>query len=230
MSGAAPVGQFPDPFRRVIRMPVNPLDVSTIVSIYPVEIDEVKPTIQPGRFIIPPGTLDKPSTLIVYPSSWWRDMDEDQPLLEFPVWSIAVAESIVKDYCGGILGADTVARPGIFYVPGKLTPEEIKKQFPHELEAANQKQRLYYGNLIKLADSLWARSNGNPLAISDGMRLAAREMGQGTREWMKNQQMMETARCKACGGLRNPEYPICPNCKNIDMSHPGAKDLKFATQ
>jgi hypothetical protein len=229
MSVNAPVGQFADPFRRIIRAPVNPLDVSTIVSIYPVEIDETKPTIQPGRFIIPPGTFENPAVLVVLPSSWWRDIDEDQPLLELPVSSIAVADSVVKDYCQGILGSDPVGRPGLFYVPGAHTSAEIKKSFPHELKAANDRQRVYYGNLIKLADSLWARSNGNPQAISDGMRLAAREMGQGTREWMKNQQMMETARCKACGGLRNPEYPICPNCKAIDETHPLADKIKFAS-
>jgi hypothetical protein len=223
---SAIIGQFPldNPMRRIIRAPVNPLDVSTIVSIYPVEIDEVKHTLQPGRFIIPPGRLETPSLLVVLPSSWWREIDEDQPLLELPVSSIAVADSVVNNYCQGLLGADQVSRPGLFYVPGKHTVETIKKEFPHELK------KRYYSNLIKLADSLHARSNGNPLAISDGMRLAAREMGQGTRDWMKNQQLAETARCQACGGLRNPEYPICPHCKSIDMSHPKAKDLKFATQ
>lgn len=227
---SAIIGAFPleNPMRRIIRAPINPLDVSTVVSIYPVEVDEIKHTIQPGRFIIPPGTEAKPAILIVEPSSWWREVDEDQPLLEIPVSSIAIADSIVKDYCQGILGAGGDAKPGLFYVPGRHSSDEIKKSYAHEIVKAVRQQRSYYENLIKLADSLWARSNGNPLAISDGMRLAAREMGQGTREWMKNQQMMETTRCKACGGLRNPEYPICPNCKSIDMTHPGAKDLKFA--
>jgi uncharacterized OB-fold protein len=39
---------------------------------------------------------------------------------------------------------------------------------------------------------------------------------------------LELIRCNACGNLRNPQYPVCPTCKNVDMSHPLAKELKFA--
>jgi len=69
--------------------------------------------------------------------------------------------------------------------------------------------------LVKLADSLWARSNGNPLAISDSMRTAAKELNL-EKDWMKDFRMVETVRCKACGSLLNPMFPVCPTCKAIN--------------
>jgi hypothetical protein len=213
------VGEFPghQAFRRrTIRGPVNPLDKTTIVSIYPAEIIETKPTISPGVFHIPAGSYDNPAVVIVGPSSWWREIDLDQPLLEIPVSSVQVADSVIKDYCNGILGCDMAgAMPGLFYVPGSFTVVDIRKSYKHELDAALARQRNWYSALVKLADALWARSNGNPLAISDSMRLAAREMNL-QKDWMKDFKMVETVRCKACGGLLNPMYPVCPTCKAIN--------------
>lgn len=226
------VGAFPginDWKRRTIRGPINPMDKSTIVSILPKEIDETKHTVQPGRFIIQPGTFEKPSLLVVGPSSWWREIDEEQPLLEIPVSSIQIADSVVKDYCNGILACNMeTAMPGLFYVPGAYDIEGIRKSFKAELDKALARQKGWYTILIKLADSLWARSNGNPLAISDDMRLAAKEMNIQTKDWMKDFQMVDMVRCFACGALKNPLYPVCAACRAIDTAHPKAKEIKFA--
>lgn len=214
------IGAFPghnDFRRRTLRAPVNPMDKSTVVSIFPKEIDELKHTIEPGRFIIPPGSYDKPSIIVVGSSSWWREIDEEQPLLEIPVSSIQVADSIVKDYCNGVLGCNMGdIMPGIFFVPGEQTILTIKKSFQNQLDKYKKYQENWYSALIKLADSLWARSNGNPLTISDEMRLAARELGLATKDWMKDFQMVDMTRCKACGELMNPLFPVCKSCKAIN--------------
>lgn len=227
------VGEFPgrSAFRRkTIRGPVNPMDKTTIVSIYPSEIIETKPTISPGNFLIPAGNYENPSTTVIGPSSWWREIDEDQPLLEIPCSSVQVADSIIKDYCNGILGCDMAgAMPGLFYIPGQHDVGDVRKNFKHELDAALVRQRNWYSALIKLADSLWARSNGNPLAISDSMRVAAKEMNQ-TKDWLKDFRMVDTVRCKACGGLLNPMFPVCPTCKAInDPAKAKELGLTFAT-
>jgi hypothetical protein len=226
------VGEFPglSSFKRqTVRGPVNPLDKSTIVSIFPKEIREVKYTITPGEFNILSGTYESPSILVVGPSSWWREIDEEQPLLEIPVSSIQIADSVVKDYCNGILGCNMAdAMPGLFYVPGEHTIQTLRKSFQHELDKANTRQRAFYSVMIKMADALWARSNGNPLAISDDMRLAANEMNQKTKDWMKDYSMVDMVRCQMCGALKNPLYPVCAQCHAIDPSHPKAKEVKFA--
>lgn len=214
------VGEFPglNKNRRTIRAQPNPLDNSTVVSIFPKEIDEIKHTIEPGKFHLDKGSLEKPAILVIGPSSWWRDIDDTQPLLEIPQYSVTVAESIVKDYCNGLLGCNMGdAMPGLFYIPGSLTLLEIKKSYQHILNEANKKQNNFYSALVRLADSLWARSNGNPLAISDDMRLAARELNlTASKDWMKDFEMVDMVRCRACGTSRNPNYPICPTCKAVD--------------
>ena len=225
------VGQAPwhNMHRRTIRGSINPMDKSTIVSVYPKEIDEVKHTIQPGRFIIPPGSESKPAILVVGPSSWWREIDDEQPLLEIPVSSIQIADSVVRDYCNGILGCNmSDIMPGLFYLPGELKLTEIIAGFSSQLKIAADKQKRFWAELVKLADSLWARSSGNPLAISNDMRLAARELGLTDKDWMKDFSMIQMVRCFACGALKNPEYPVCSSCRAIDSTHARAKDIKFS--
>lgn len=222
------VGVFPgfqDLRRRTVRAPVNPIDKATVVSIIPKLIEERKVTIEPGFFQLQPGSPDMPSCLVVGPSSWWREIDEEQPLLEIPVSSIQVADSIVKDYCNGVLACNMGdSMPGLFYVAGAHDLHSIKKEYSSTLDVTIKKQKVYYSNLVKLADSLWARSQGNPLTINDDMRLAARELNLGsTKDWMKDFTMISMVRCKACGSLKNPEFPICASCHFPDPDHPMTK-------
>ena len=201
--------------RRTIRGEVNPLDKSTIVSIYPKDVPSTNHTLFTGRFVIPAGNFDKPSLLIVGPSSWWKELEEDQPLLEIPVSSIQVANSIIMDFCNGLLGCNmSDAMPGLFFVPGELAIKDVKVKYPTQLDKASANQKRYFMSLVKQGDALWSRSNGNPLAISDDMRIAARELGI-VKEWLADFQHVEMIRCVACGAMRNPNYPICGACHNV---------------
>lgn len=226
------VGEFSNQMlnsRKLIRSVKNPLDKCTVVSILPKTIDEVKVTIEPGMFHLNPGSYEKPSTLVVGSSSWWREIDLDQPMLEIPVSSVQVADSIVKDYCKGILGCDMQgSMPGLFFVLGEASTIDIRSKYKTKLEEMKSKQDNWFSILIRLADSLWARSNNNPLVISDDMRMAARTLHQDSKPWLKDFEAPKLVPCKACGNLRNDLYPICPSCKTIDTAHPLAKDLKFA--
>ena len=215
--------------RRLIRSQKNPLDKCTIVSIFPREIDEIKYTIEPGRFIIPPGTYEKPSTLLVGSSSWWKDMDVEQPMLEIVNGSIQVANSVITDFCNSVYGSNmSDSMPGLFFVTGEHKIDEIKKDYKNKLDEVKVKQDNWYKVLVREADGMWARSNNNPLVIWDIMRLAARSLNLNDKEWLKDFQIAELIRCQFCGGMRNPKFPICPVCKAIDQSHPLAKDIKFA--
>ena len=213
------VGEFPGfapANRRTIRAAVNPMDKSTVVSILPKHIIEKKLTIQPGLFELMPGSFEKPFCLNIGPSSWWREIDENQSLLEIPVSSIQVADSIVKDYMNGLLACNMGDQaPGLFYIPGTFNSEEIKKSHMGLLMKAQHNQKKWFMELIKLADILWSRSNGNPLSISDDARLACKEMNIQNKPWMGDIQAAELVRCIACGNLRNPAFPICGTCKAI---------------
>lgn len=215
----AMVGEFPglsNPNRRTIRAPVNPMDKSTVVSILPKKIIERKVTIQPSIFELEAGTFDKPSCLVVGPSSWWREVDEHQPLLEIPISSVTIADSVVRDYMNGLLACDMDTQsPGLFYVPGVFDAVGIKEEHMSLLLKAQRVQKKWFMELIKIADILWARSNGNPLSISDDARLACKEMNIQNKPWLGDIIAAELVRCVACGNLRNPAYPICAVCKAI---------------
>ena len=218
--------------RRTIRGPVNPLDKSTVISIFPKTFTETKATIQPGTFVIPAGNLEHPSVTTVGPSSWWREIDEQQPLLEIPVSSIQVADSIVKDYCNGLLGCDMAEKmPGIFYLPGEWTVEKVKKEQAALLLKYTARQKAWFMELIKIADIMWARTNGNPLSISDDARLACKECNISDKAWLGDFQTAELVRCVACGNLGNPLFPVCPVCRAISNPELAKKlNIQFANQ
>jgi len=213
------VGEFPglqQSNRRTIRAAINPLDKSTVVSILPKRISERKPTVSPGFFEIAPGTYDNPAVLVVGPSSWWREVDDGQPLLEIPVSSIQIADSIVRDYTNGLLACNMADQvPGLFYIPGEFNVENVKKNFKPMLDKALANQKKWFMELIRIADILWSRSNGNPLSISDDARLACKELNITQKPWLGDLQTTELIRCVACGSLRNGQFPICQTCKAI---------------
>jgi len=211
--------------RQAVRQMVNPLDKCTIFSIYPKRIVEVKHTIEPGRFIIEAGSVKAPTRLVVGPSSWWRDVDETQPLLEIPQSSIIIANSVVRDYCNGLQDCDMSTRmPGLWYEQGDL------KEPKAELKGlAQTRQNRWYEELIKTADILWSRTNQNPLAISDDAKLAAQELGLKEKPWLKDYNTLQLVNCPMCGHLRSPEYPMCPNCRYIvDEAMANKLGIRFA--
>jgi len=218
---------------RQIRAPKNDLDRSTVFSILPKQIIENKPTLDPGRFVIEPGYPDKPSYLIVGSSSWWREIDLDQPLLEIPVSSVQIAESVVRDCINGVIMCDMgESRPGLFFLPGIVSLDELKTKYKDILNQAIKRQENWFRALVKLGDSFWARTNGNPLSISDDSRLAAKMLKIEDRPWLMDFKMENVTilACPACGSLRNNAFPVCANCKTvIDPEKFNKLGLKFAS-
>lgn len=225
----AQVGEFPAPIQPVTRAPISPYDRSTIISILPHRVININHTVFPGEFIVEPGTFDKPSVLVIGPSSWFRFFGDDQPVLEIPHSSIVMADSVVQDYCKGMLGCDMEsAIPGLFYTPGEVSVVDVKLKYKAKLAEVKAKQDNWFRVLVRIADSLWARTNGNPLVIWDEMRIGARTLGMDDKPWLKDFNIVDKVKCFACGNLRDPAYPICPNCRVIDPTHPLADKVKFA--
>jgi hypothetical protein len=215
--------------RRAIRSEPNPLDKCTVISIYPRAFTETKHTIQPSVYQMNAGSYEKPAFLTVGQASWWRDVDPEQPLLEIPVSSINVADSIVKDFCNGMIACNMGDKmPGLFYLVGEIGFADLMNKHKPELEYSNAKQNNWYRALVEEGDKLWARSNGNPLAIAADMKLAANALGI-TREWTKVYEEVRLVRCSACGSLRNSNYPVCPTCKAVvDAALAEKLNIKFA--
>lgn len=217
--------------RNMVKAPVNPMDLSTVFSILPKDIREVKWTLDPGIFEIAAGRPEAPTRLLIKPASWWKDVDPDEPLIEIPTSSVVIAKSVVQDYCNGILLCDMGSHmPGLFWMPGDISIHDLKIKHKAVLDEAIEKQNTWFRALIKLGDSLWARTNGNPLAITDDSRLAAKMLGIGDRPWLQDFKLENLTNCPACGFLRNNNFPVCSNCKSvIDTKKFAELGLKFAS-
>jgi hypothetical protein len=201
--------------RQTQRAPVNPLDRATVVSISPLHIDEIKPTLMPSRFVVAPGSMEKPTISVVEPASWWLEVDTNQPLLEIPVSAIQIADSIIRDYCVGLLACDMEgSMPGFFFLPGNVSLKQVRELHQPMLDKANIKQKNWYQALVRLGDALWTRTGGNPMSIADTMRMAANEL-QLDKPWTKDFAAITMKNCPACGALRNGDFPICGICRTI---------------
>lgn len=220
-------GSFNTKRRMQIPMEVNPLDKCTIVSAYPKRIKAEKPTIFPSRFEIAAAADNDYELLVVGPSSWWREIDEHMPLQEIPCSSFQVGSAIVNDFINALLGAKGHSqKPAVFLCLGEYNKATIKtykdkvsgKSFDALLKEALIAQKAYFTELVRIADISWARTNGNPLAISDDARLAAEKLGlKDSKAWMGDFKALELVNCKACGSMVNPNYPICATCHHPIM-------------
>jgi hypothetical protein len=106
-------------------------------------------------------------------------------------------------------------KPGLFFLPGNLTIKDIREKHLFDLVKAKANQDRWFMALVKMGDTLWARTGGNPLCIADDMRMAAEHLGLKGKDWMKDMTMMEQVKCVACGSPRNPDYPVCSVCKAV---------------
>lgn len=220
--------------RRVVTLlPKNPMDKTTIVSVYPREVVDVKPTLFPGRFVIPASTTDSFSLLVIEGASYFIPSPiEKQPPTEVQVNSMMLAESILHDSIPTMNLVTQGARPGIFCIPGehnKLSIHKYKhadgREFKELLETAKGWQANYWTAVIDEADYFWSKSNGNPKVIPEDAKLAVKILGlEKVKPWMNNVVASELINCKACGEMINPNFPVCKHCHAI-IDAKKAKDL-----
>jgi hypothetical protein len=150
------------------------------------------------------------SQLLVHPHGGNGD---DQPYLEIVQSSIVMAKSFCEDWYSGLVGCDMGEFvPGIFYIPGEHTKDEVRIKFAKELKEAERKQNNYFRELVKIADVSWSRTNGNPNSINDDSRMAAMYLGLKEKPWLQDFVSMDKSNCPACGMLMNPNFPVCANC------------------
>lgn len=196
--------------------PKNPLDISTIISIYPQGFTEKK-AMMPEWYHVPKGSYDEPGFLVVAGASSWREMMDTKQVIEIPISSVSVAESVIRDWMIGILEVQMgQQQPGVFFLPGEWDQEKLRSNIDamNVLNKARELQNRWFLALINMADALWARSGGNPLVVSDLMRVAAGLM-QMDKPWLKNFQAVRMTPCPACGVMVMPGFPVCANCKTV---------------
>lgn len=205
------------------------MNEATIVSLFPMPINEHKPGITPGHFHIEPAKDGDFEILVVGSSFYWVSFVEDERRpLKVDIPALEVATAIVNDFCDNIPNANRAngISPGLGLLPGRLTKLEIQANHTAFLAKLREQQMYWYHALVIEADDVWNRSRQHRL-ITSLQRLACKGLGQ-EREWIIDMDSVKgPAYCPACRSRVHPEAVLCPNCKFI-LNEDRFKKLKFA--
>jgi hypothetical protein len=193
----------------------------TVVNLLPIQLNEPKPHMLPSHFVIPAavsqnGKLFPTVTHIEEGIHYIPNplIDEGKPgsSIKQVTTPNEMARSIVEDYVTANVALGEDAEPGLFWVEGRLTLEEVREFHADKLFDAERKQINWFRNLCAMADADWQK-NHNMLAVSDLQRIAARHLGV-RKDWV-DMAVQESVNCRFCTMPMPPLAIICPNCKEI---------------
>lgn len=193
-------------------------EVCTVVSIFPFQTMEFKPGLSNGRFIIP--AAPEGDFIVVHISDSFymeRQLGTDRSL-KIPVLAEDIAKSIINDFSDTHVGSSDGAKPGMFFVPGKLSKAEILSKHKIELEAAKKSQINWLTNLVALADDDFSRFHQVKM-INDTQKYAARFL-KLEREWLIDytanlEDANNSTKCEACQTVISKLVVKCASCGYI---------------
>lgn len=202
----------------------------TVVSLVPFPIQEYKPGLIPGLYSIRASDGDIPVCLVVGDAKHNVYIDETRGSLGVRDASDEIARSIVEDFLASQLGISDGVHPGIFWVVGSVTPEQVKSHFGLELMSNKLAQKRWFIEICKIADNDWNRYHQHNV-ISDFQRRAAELLGytKESHEWMAPSLVMASQRCPACNSVVSAGITICPQCRCI-LDKAKYESLEFANK
>ena len=204
---------------------------STIVWMLPVEFNETKPGIYPGNYKIPPAPIDDFNICVIEDGSCPVYLDESRGSLATLQSSETMARSLTDDYINACIGINRLEEcyPGIFWVPGEYTKEEVKKHFADKIKEVRAAQHKWFLALIRMADDDWA-VNRSHRAITPLQRIAATQMENviGKKEWNTALTTDAFKSCKFCTSKIPVGAVVCPTCTRAQISDEEMKKLVSA--
>jgi len=188
-------------------------DKSTVFSICPFPIDQLKPGIYPGRFKIDPCLDDRtPQHLVVGVSSYVVDVPGRKTALRMTQSSILIANSIVRDLMDSMLWYEPEAHPGICWLQGEISLQKFLIEHKDKHEEMRTVQKKWFINIVKKTEDDWKKYK-NSRVVSDSARFAVRYLGIELPEWMSVETIgLEHVRCPACSTMNDPNNAWCMNC------------------
>lgn len=199
--------------------------ICTIVSFYPQPIHEEKSSINPGTYLIPPSDGKTPKILHIESGYSRVYLDEHRGSLQVTIPAEEIAESICRDFSASMIAYEDDAKPGIFWLEGRLTVDEVLKKHSDKCNEALRKQKNWFTALVKLADDEWKKTQ-QLKAISGLQRFACNFLNL-ERAWNVEAEVLNSMRCPACATIISAGIAICPNCTAI-LDREKAKQFEFA--
>jgi hypothetical protein len=193
---------------------------STVISLVPFPIDEVKPGLIPGQFHIDASDGKTPVCLSIGDSFFYVYIDAERGNLRVPAPSYQVAKSICFDYLGAQIEAREECHPALFWKQGRWTPERALKELSEEIEYFSRVQHTWFEELVKRADDDWEKTRAH-YAISDIQRHALRVIDPANyqrRPWViarPEENKITTTLCPTCGSDVPSMAVVCKYCRFI---------------
>ena len=221
---------------------------ATVVSLFPWKIEERKPTVSFVAQIPAPAPGD--FSILHVPFSTASRYVMDGKTIPIPIMPAELAESIVYDFCSNQLCSGPDVGPGLFWIPGQISHEELLKpgagydkilkdekgnvvktefvKYSDLIDSARARQHRWYEALIKMADSDWARYEDHKF-ISPLARHAAKELGLD-RVWAIDATTYnKVVYCPACTSKVPARAVVCPTCQCV-LDKERFKTLEFANR
>jgi hypothetical protein len=187
---------------------------ATIVSLFPFDINEIKPGVYPGHFHLEPCLdVKKPSILHIndaisylFDGLTGKSMPINQPVE-------VMAKSVVDDFRNSFLTIGPDSGPGIFWVEGHHSVADIVKLFSDDIRKAELRQYKWFEALVRLADDDFAKY-GQHRAVSDLQRYAADYLHLD-RVWKRKLEEQRMTNCPACRSTIPEDALVCASCRTI---------------
>lgn len=208
-------------------------DVSTVISLLPVPIDESKPGLLPTQYVLKSvkNPMEDLEVLHVFRARFPVYLDENRPALVVPAPSDTVADSICRDYKAGMgQYVEGVAEPGLFWARGFFKETDVRQKLSEELYRARTLQTQWFKLLVEVADDDWGQYHMRKM-ISTIQRRACDAL-KLDREWNSDREIAANLAMKPCPFCRaevHPEAIICLHCRGILNMDRYKKEFKEAT-
>jgi len=203
-------------------------DKSTVFSISPSLIDEFKPGIYPGHFVIAPCLNDsKPERLVIGASEHLMFVGGKKQPIRIVTPSYQIAKSIQDDFLDGQLVTTPNSHPGICWVQGEVTVSEFMKNHSDMYKQMQEVQRRWFIMLVQKTEDDYKKYK-NSRVVTDQARFAVRALGVPMPEWMNVEEIgLNFNKCPACSTMNDPVNAICTGCHCV-LNAEKYKTLTFA--
>jgi hypothetical protein len=202
---------------------------ATIVSIAPFQLINNQPGMTPIRHTIPAADPKVGFSILHVNNGYAHEpipLSDPIRMSHREIYASDLAYSIIYDRTHNQLSYGPDAYPGLFFVPGHLTVQDVLDKHKVELKKVNETQNNWFMRLVMEADDDWQKYHQHRM-ITSTQRLAAKSLGL-KRDWITVLEPMEsptTIPCPACFTDIHPDSLICANCKTV--LKPAEHERKF---
>lgn len=197
---------------------------ATIVSLMPIPFNREMTGHNPAYYTIPAAADGDFNILVIDDATSWLYVLDGASVMRRHL-AAEEAEELISTFIQANLYVGENCWPGIFWVEGAWTKNQIEERFAEKLEIAKDAQNNWFKALVEKADDDWNRSRQHR-TISTPQRIAAIRLGL-KREWnIQVEKGQNYIACPACETMLKSTVSVCPQCKLILKENP---DFQFAS-